>query len=248
MGNSFQSTSIKVTAMWRNIFRKKTANESEVDSLQQESPKTGVSNESGLPQKPTVISHNPKQPFRYELIWDNISSIGDMITGCMETQRYGKLVFRLSKNNIQGNVVAQFPNYHLGLHRWIDGMSEISEMATDLQNLVKVYEETGSRRKAISRIVGKHIDEKHRIVDDDMSTYICYLILILNAIRRSLSQPLMDLNEKKEIYELCLREIEKNYSQYIVMTGFTQTPYGIQPYPIPYRQYLSQKRLTSIPL
>ena len=190
----------------------------------------------------------PLSPFRYMFTWDDTTPNGNIIKGTLKTRKYGTLLIELPKTVVQGHVVAQFPQYNFTMRMYITGMSDVNEMVVDMQDIMKAYEETGSRPATISKVVGDHIKRHGRIIDSDMNTYISYLTLILKAIHVKKGHLGLPVTTAYETLEKCVRRIEKDYPRALVMTGMRQTPAGMQPYPINYITFLEQRGLQELPI
>lgn len=180
----------------------------------------------------------------YKLSWSQ-SDNANWIKGSVHTRNFEQIVLYVNTLQVDRTIVVKFPVYHLSIHKWMDGSSELNEFTADIQDLIKFYDLTQDYMVSISKIIDKHIRKHNRIVDSDMSTYICYMILIIDAIWQEKGQRVQP-DEAMEILKNCVRYIENEYPEFIVMTGISQTQFGIQPFPIPYKDFLEEMGIEHI--
>lgn len=146
-------------------------------------------------------------------------------------------------NTPDGSKGLVYDCFNATIGRTMQQVSDENEFANDLSYIIYLYENHGFTDGdfligTFDAIIDKHIRQYNRIVDTDLYSTIAQMIIALNALVQKEPNGI-PLNEhgKHNILEMLMIRAEEKYADFLYVTQYARTPFGLQPHLISFNDF-----------
>lgn len=160
--------------------------------------------------------------------------VGDEIHLTIPTKTGSYTVKAKSAPGPNGSKGVMYDCFIIALGQWAQQGMEESEFISDMQKVVEMIADGKSDNEVMYSLLSTHRSKNGRIIDSDMCTYISEILLANIAVKGSCNRNVL-LDKMMQI-------AERSFGDSLYMTQYRRSGFGLQPYLVPFSEYVRNNR------